>query len=112
MTKTNLMEMLLVIPEEITSAELEVLGVEVRLLEAKETLRRVENTVLLGGALDGKNERVREAQLAELTERELATVAILRVEAVVAATQLRILQTRLAALQAVATLLTGGRQGG
>ena len=107
MTKTNLAEMLLAIPGEITTAELEVLGIEVQLLEAKESLRRVENAVLLGGGVDGKNERVREAQLAELTERELTAVATLRMEAMVAATQLRILQTRLTALQAAAQLLAG-----
>lgn len=101
-TATNL---LLNFSDAVGKDEQAVLDAEVRLLGAKERLRRAEDAALLAGRVDGKNERVREAALAELTQDERDAVAVAQVDAMVARASLRTTQAKFDALRSVALLL-------
>lgn len=105
--KQTVLDNLLEATAALEAAELEAVDAEVRLLRAKEALRRAEDQILMGGKIEGKNERTREAHLAELTGRELDEVAALRVNAVCAGAALRVLRERLATWRAVAELVAG-----
>ena len=107
MNKQTLVEKILEATTALEAAELEAVDAEVRLLRAKEALRRAEDQILMGGKIEGKNERTREAHLAELTGRELDEVAALRVNAACAGTALRVQRERLATWRAVAELVAG-----
>ena len=103
--KQTVIDNLLAVAEELQDAELEAVDAEVALLRTREILRQVENGILTSGKIEGKNERVREATLAEMTHMELDEVAVARVNAACAGAALRVQQQRLATWRAVAELL-------
>ena len=105
MDKQTVIDHLLEATGRLEAAELEAVDAEVRLLRAKEGLRRAEDQILAGSGVEGKNERAREAALAALTGRELDEVAALRVNAACAGAALRVQRERLATWRSVAELL-------
>jgi hypothetical protein len=93
------------LPAQIEAAELAVLSDELKLMGLREALLQQEDDLLLRGTIDGKNERVREAQLRELTANQNIAVAGLESNLRIKRLGLRVLETRMTATLALAELL-------
>ncbi|WP_020621096.1 hypothetical protein [Paenibacillus daejeonensis] len=105
MTKKELVERLLLLPDEIATAQEAVLAAHEKLLEAKDLLQEKEDSLLLHNKLDGKNAETRAAQARQFTghERELLSGCELQLKNAVS--RLERLQIQFKAYRAVAGLI-------
>jgi len=62
--------------DELHSALLKRLGIELKLHSAREQMQEMEHQALLGGEIDGRNAETRAAQLAQLLKRDEHYVAL------------------------------------
>lgn len=70
MTKQEIINQLLAIPEKIYDAEFKALNAHYGVQKQKDVLIAKEDELLLAGAIDGKNAETRQAQLREFTYKE------------------------------------------
>ncbi|TNJ68197.1 hypothetical protein FE784_00590 [Paenibacillus hemerocallicola] len=105
MTKQELVQRLIALPNEIEKAEEAVLLAHARLITAKDVLQQKEDSLLLGNMLDGKNAETRAAQARQYTtnEREALTDAEINLKNV--ASRLERLHVQLKSFRAVADLI-------
>jgi hypothetical protein len=105
MTKQEIANRLLALPGKIAEAEFTLLKAEEGLRWYKTDLQKREDEILNTGAIDGKNEAIRNAQLRSFTGQYREEVAGAEKEVLKAQTELRVLRTELEALKAVVSLL-------
>ncbi|WP_020621056.1 hypothetical protein [Paenibacillus daejeonensis] len=105
MTKNELVARLLSLPDEIETAQVDVLAMHQQVLEAKDLLQEKEDSLLLHNKLDGKNAETRAAQARQFTghERELLSGCELQLKNTVS--RLERLQIQFKAYRAVAGLI-------
>jgi len=110
MSQHELITRLAALPQEIHTEEEHLLLIERGLLAAKENLTLVEDRLLLGGQIDGKNEATRAAQLREATQATRAQVTELEASAAAARTRLRLRQNEFSAAKSLARLMAAGAE--
>jgi hypothetical protein len=97
-------------PRHLHRAEEHLLHMESGLASAKAHLLLTEDTLLLSGAIDGKNEAARAAQLREQTASSREQVAVLEAGVARARMELRCVQAEFSTAKAMARLLAGGEE--
>ncbi|MEK5162030.1 hypothetical protein NYE69_06765 [Paenibacillus sp. FSL R5-0527] len=105
MTKQEIAGRLLALPGKIAEAEYALLKAEEGLRWYKLDLQKREDEIMNSGAIDGKNEAIRSAQLRSFTGQYREEVAGAEKEVLKAQVELRVLRTELEALKAVVNLL-------
>lgn len=107
--KLKLIDDLLDLTRQVEEVELEHLDLSIRLARAKQELLLQEDQLLLkgmDGPINGKNERIREAQLRELLEPGMSQVASLQIDLMTTDTAQRILKVKQSALEHAALLMS------
>lgn len=107
MTKQEITVRLMALPGKIAEAEYAVLKAEETLRWYKSDLQKREDEILNSGAIDGKNEAIRNAQLRSFTGQYREEVAGAEKVLMKAQVDLRVLRTELETLKAVVDLLKG-----
>lgn len=105
MSKQEIANRLMALPEEIFTIESALIGVNETILNAKNTLAAMEAALLTSGKIDGKNAEQRAAQLKQLTEDERNAVIAAESELPKVRAALTKLQNEFAALKAVAGMM-------
>lgn len=107
--KLKLVDDLLGLTKQVEDAEADCLNYSTLLMKAKQDLLMQEDQLLLkgmDGPINGKNERIREAQMRELLEPATSLVASLQIEVMVSEGALRILKVKQSTLEHAALLLS------
>jgi hypothetical protein len=105
MTKLDIINRLLALPKEISTAENVLLLANNGLLSAKDVLQRKEDDLLFGNVIDGKNAEIRSAQMRQGTQTERENLSTAERDVKNAAVRLGALRDEFRALQSVAFLL-------
>jgi len=106
MDKQTLIERLLVLPVDIEVAEKQVLTMSQAVDTAREQVAAIEKDAILNGAITGKNETERKAQMAALTAEARQVVAEAETRLSIARVAYNRLLNEFRALQTVAQLLS------
>lgn len=105
MSKQDIINRLMALPEEIYAAENSLIIVNEKVQEAKNNLATSEAILLSSGKIDGKNAELRAAQLKQMTEAERKAVADAENQLPAARALLTKLQNEFTALKAVAGMM-------
>ncbi len=105
--KRDVVNRLMKLPSEIARAERELLKMDEDYRWYKSDLQKREDELLNSGAIDGKNEAIRAAQLRSFTLQHREELAGAEITLLKAQCELRILRAELETLRAVADLLRG-----
>ena len=107
MTKIDLIDKLVSLPDLIEEQEKASISASQQVQKSKGKLTEVEDVLLLGGVIDGKNAEIRAAQMRENTTSERETVQ--NAERVLTIEQVKInrLNNELAVYKAIAGMLKG-----
>jgi hypothetical protein len=106
MDKQALIERLLALPGDIEAAEKQVLAMSQAVDAAREQVATIEKDAILNGAITGKNETERKAQMAALTAEARQAVTEAEVKLSIVRVAYNRLLNEFRALQAVAQLLS------
>ena len=105
MDKQTLIERLMALPVDIEAAEKHVLSMSQAVDAAREQVATIEKDAILNGAITGKNETERKAQMAALTAEARQAVTEAEVKLSIARVAYNRLLNDFRALQAVAQML-------
>lgn len=106
MNKKELIERLLALPKDIEAAEKQVLDMSRTVDEARDRVADIEGDAILSGAITGKNETERKAQMAHITAEAREAVTDAETWRDVSRVGYNKLMNEFRALQAVAGLLS------